>query len=106
MTGNGFFDFKGRDGLIKKLKQFLPMGHYLIDIVSAPAFQQPLERLSAAARNYAAHESQQSKDAFKKAAAQNRVGSAGSWLKRQNRFEEIVDDLKALANQIHTNAPY
>lgn len=105
VTGRGYFDFKGRDGLIKTLKQYLPDTHYLIVVVSKPGYRNPLETLSAA-RNYAAHESQQSKAAFKKASNQNRVGSAGSWLKRQNRFQGIADKLKVLADEIHTSAPY
>lgn len=105
VTGRGYFDFKGRDGLIKTLKQYLPDAHYLIAIVSKPAYRDSLERLTAA-RNYAAHESQQSKAAFKKATGQNRVGAAGSWLKRQTRFSEIANKLKAMADEIHAAAPY
>jgi len=39
IIGNGFFDFKGRSGLIKKLKQYLPDDHYLVQAVSKPAYQ-------------------------------------------------------------------
>lgn len=105
VTGRGYFDFKGRDGLIKTLKQYLPDAHYLIVVVSKSGYRSSLEMLSTA-RNYAAHESQQSKAAFKKAANQNRVGSAGSWLKRQNRFQDIAGKLKAIADEIHASAPY
>jgi len=105
VTGRGYFDFKGRDGLIKTLKQYLPDDHYLVDIVSKTGYRAPLERLTAA-RNFAAHESQQSKSAFRKATDQNRVGSAGSWLKRKNRFQLIADKLKALADEVHAEAPY
>lgn len=105
VTGRGYFDFKGRDGLIKALKQYLPDDHYLVEVVSKPGYRNSLELLSAA-RNYAAHESQQSKSAFKKATGQDRVGAAGSWLKRQNRFQTIADRLKAMADEIHAEAPY
>lgn len=105
VTGRGYFDFKGRDGLIKALKQYLPDAHYLIAVVSRPGYRSSLELLTSA-RNYAAHESQQSKSAFKKAADQDRVGAAGSWLKRQNRFQNIAGKLKAMADEIHAAAPY
>lgn len=105
IIGNGFFDFKGRSGLIKKLKQYLPDDHYLVQAVSKPAYQDALDKLSSA-RNYAAHESQQSKDAFRKATAQERVGTAGSWLKCGNRFNQIAERLKQLAMEIHDEAPY
>ncbi|HMN94005.1 MAG TPA: hypothetical protein PKC60_12320 [Hydrogenophaga sp.] len=105
VTGRGYFDFKGRDGLIRALKQYLPDAHYLITVVSKQGYRDSLDLLTAA-RNYAAHESQQSKAAFKKATGQNRVGAAGSWLKRQNRFGKIADKLKAMADEIHAAAPY
>jgi hypothetical protein len=105
VTGRGYFDFKGRDGLIKTLKQYLPDDHYLVEVVSKAGYRNALARLSAA-RNYAAHESSQSKGAFKKAIDLARVGSAGSWLKRQNRFQTIADSLKAMADEIHADAPY
>lgn len=105
VTGRGYFDFKGRDGLIKTLKQYLPDDHYLVEVVSKPGYRNSLELLSTA-RNYAAHESQQSKSAFKKAADQDRVGTAGSWLKRQNRFQNIANWVKAMADEIHAEAPH
>lgn len=105
VIGRGYFDFKGRDGLIKTLKQYLPDDHYLVKIVSKDEYRDALELLYAA-RNYAAHESPLSKGAFKKATNQNRVGSAGSWLKRQDRYENIADCLKAMSDEIHAAAPY
>lgn len=105
VTGRGYFDFKGRDGLIKVLKQYLPDAHYLITVVSRQGYRDSLNLLTAA-RNYAAHESQQSKAAFKMATGQNRIGAAGSWLKRQGRFGKIADKLKAMADEIHAAAPY
>lgn len=105
VTGRGYFDFKGRDGLIKTLKQYLPDDHYLVEVVSKAGYRNSLELLSAA-RNYSAHDSQQSKGAFKKAVDQDRVGAAGSWLKRQNRFQNIAHQLKAMADEINAEAPY
>ena len=105
VTGRGYFDFKGRDGLIKALKQYLPDDHYLVEVVSKAGYRNSLDLLTAA-RNFAAHESQQSKTAFKKATNKDRVGAAGSWLKRQNRFRDIADMLKAMADEIHEAAPF
>ena len=30
VTGGGYFDFKGRDGLIKTLKDYVPSNHYIV----------------------------------------------------------------------------
>ena len=77
IIGTGYFDFKGRSGLISKLKTFVPPTHYLITIVKKKQYQEPLERL-AALRNYAAHESGKSKKAALDAVGQKRISSAGA----------------------------
>lgn len=104
VTGGGYFDFRGRNGLIQELRKYLPSGHYLLTVVMDPAYKQSLER-TFALRNFAAHES-----AYSKRAARNAVGvnlsSAGSWLKRQNRFEDIAGSLANLAREIDQQAPY
>ncbi len=105
VTRDGYFDFKGREGLIKTFKQYLSDQHYLVVAVSKPVYKRTLELLSAA-RNYAAHESLQSKKTFKYHAGQGRIGSAGSWLKSQGRFQKISDNLKLLADEIQASAPY
>src|SRR6266581_6104041 len=33
VTGGGFFDFKGRDGLIKTIKGYVPDNHWLLEAV-------------------------------------------------------------------------
>ncbi len=105
IVGDGYFDFKGRDGLIRTLKRFLKDDHYLVDTVKKPTYKDSLERL-AALRNFAAHESGTSKRAALKAIGQERVGSAGSWLKRQGRLAGLTDQLRKLAQEIETKAPY
>ncbi len=62
IVGNGFFDFKGRDGLISTLGKYLPKDHWLVDTVKDRRFRPALDRL-AALRNYAAHDSSVSKKA-------------------------------------------
>lgn len=105
LVGNGYFDFKGRDGLIGILRRYVPSNHYLLAIVKKPKYKQSLEQL-AALRNYAAHASTFSKSSAKRTVSADRIGSAGSWLKVQGRFEDIIQDLKAIANEIEDNAPY
>jgi hypothetical protein len=105
VTGTGYFDFKGRDGLIKTLRQFLPDDHYLVDILKKARYKQSLEQLCTL-RNYAAHESPQSKRAALKAIGLERVGSAGSWLRRQGRYDSMVRSLTELGDEIRHAAPY
>jgi hypothetical protein len=105
ITGAGYFDFKGRDGLIKTLKGFVPEDHYLLVAVRKPAYRDALERLTAL-RNLAAHESDQSKRSALAAIAGKRIESSGSWLKCSNRFQVIVERLKSLAGEIEGAAPY
>ena len=105
VLGGGYFDFKGRDGLIKTLKKYVPKDHYLVTIIKQHKYKESLERLSAL-RNYAAHESKQSKRNVLSALGQQRVASAGAWLKSQGRFKAISRNLKQLAQEIHDSAPY
>lgn len=105
VLGDRYFDFKGRDGLIKTLKKYVPEQHYLITIIRKSEYKDTLEKLSAL-RNYAAHESIQSKKAVLSAVGQKRIGSAGSWLKVNGRFAEIAEKLKALAQEVYNSAPY
>jgi hypothetical protein len=105
ITGGGYFDFRGRDGLIKTLKNFVPDAHYLVVAVRRPAYREALERLSAL-RNFAAHESDQSKRAALKAIDGQRIESSGAWLKCEERFQNIADILKDLATEIENAAPY
>lgn len=105
ITGTGYFDFKGRSGLIAALKSFVPDTHYLVTISKKPVYRDTLDQL-AALRNYAAHESAKSKGAVLRALNCERIASSGTWLKRQGRFKRIVDSLKALATEIEHSAPY
>lgn len=104
ITGGGYFDFKGRDGLIKLLKKFVPDTHFLPSIVKKAAYKSDLEQLSTL-RNFAAHDSAQSRRAAKEATGQERLRSAGAWLKRQGRFTKLVESLKKLADEIEAAAP-
>ncbi|MFG3132869.1 hypothetical protein ACGFZU_34875 [Streptomyces tendae] len=123
VTGGGYFDFKGRGGLLGDVKRVTGGdGHYLYDAVKNKAYLHALQLLLAL-RNYAAHESPQSKEKVRQAIVAFRLGlpgtpdrhqlngakapaAAGAWLKRQGRFTEILDTLDALADEIHQGAPY
>jgi len=105
ITGPSYFDFKGRDGLIKRVKQYVPPTHYLVDILKASKYRTVIERLCAL-RNYSAHGSGQSRKAALESVGQVRIGSAGSWLKRKGRFSAIVAKLTELADEIEDKAPY
>jgi len=105
ITGTGYFDFKGRSGLIKTIKSFVPEAHYLLTAVKKPAYRPALDQLSAL-RNFAAHESYPSKRAALEAIEGERIASSGAWLKRQGRFATLVASLKALATEIENAAPY
>jgi hypothetical protein len=105
VLGAGYFDFKGRDGLIRQLRRFVPETHYLVTLARKIKYKKSLEQLSGL-RNFAAHDSYQSKKAALEAVGLDRIGSAGSWLKRQGRFEQIVLRLKELSQELHDAAPY
>lgn len=105
VVGNGYFDFRGRSGLIEVLKKFLPPSHYLVSAVSDSRFRDPLNQF-VALRNFAAHNSPKSRAAALNATSQTRMASAGSWLKVQGRFERLMAHLKDLADQVRGDAPY
>lgn len=105
IVGNGYFDFKGRDGLIQVLKSYVPNDHYLLDTVRKNKYKPALEQLSAF-RNLAAHNSTVAKLRARSVVDQKRIPAAGAWLKRQGRFETLVARLKELADDIHHGAPF
>lgn len=98
---DGYFNFRGRDGLIGTLKKFVPKEHYLVKIVKNEIYREPLDRLSAF-RNFAAHYSKPARTRALEAVGGNRkrLASAGAWLKTQNRFGELCRSLINLANEI------
>lgn len=105
IVGGGYFDFKGRDGLIKLVKKYVPSNHYLVTILKKDKYKEPIVHLSAL-RNYAAHDSYQAKSAAKKVTEFDRMGACGAWLKRQGRFEWLVSELKDFSREVHGHAPY
>lgn len=105
ITGTGYFDFKGRSGLIKTLKSFVPDTHYLVSTVKKTTYTAALDQLSTL-RNFAAHESQASKRAALDAIGAVKLAASGAWLKKQSRFDTLAQKLKALSSELHGLAPY
>ncbi len=105
IIGDGFFDFKGRDGLIKTLKEYVPDDHYLVQIIKQPKYKESLERLSAM-RNLAAHNSEIAKTRAKDVVGQVRMPEAGAWLKKQQRLLKMLVSLRQLSEEIEDKAPY
>ena len=105
ITGTGYFDFKGRSGLIKTLRTFVPATHYVVTTVSNSIYKDALDQLTAL-RNFAAHESQVSKRAALTAIGGTKISSSGAWLKKQGRFDAIAKNLKLLSADLHAAAPY
>ena len=102
---SGYFDFKGRDGLLKKLKHYLPDEHFLILIYKDSKYRASIERMCAL-RNYAAHSSLKAKKDALKAINKKRIRTAGAWLKLGNNFKKILDDLLELSNEVKMKAKF
>jgi hypothetical protein len=104
VTGGRYFDFRGRDGLIRLLRQYVPEDHYLVETVTQQKYRVTLERLIAL-RNLAAHESSIGKRIAKEAVAPS-IAVAGVWLKRNDRLLALTSRLKELAAELSAAAPY
>jgi hypothetical protein len=103
VTSGRYFDYRGRDGLIKVLKSFVPRDHYLVRIVSKQKYVAALDKVISL-RNFAAHESRQSKQ--RAAELVGNLAASGVWLKKGNHFLELSDRLKELATELGQAAPY
>lgn len=104
IVGQGYFDFRGRDGLIRVVCKFVPKTHYLVKNLKKPAYKTPLERL-AALRNFAAHGSAPARLAAKSAVGAKRFSSSGAWLKVGVRYDAVIDPLLQLSKDIAGSAP-
>lgn len=105
IVGTGYFDFKGRDGLLKTLKCYISEDHYLYKAIKEPAHRDALNQLSAL-RNFAAHESKLSKKAALLATKSSRMSSSGAWLKNESRLDLLIRSLHNLALDLKLKAPY
>ena len=101
---DGYFNFRGREGLVQEVRKLLRDDHYLVVIIKDAAYKDALERLFAL-RNLAAHDSAKSKSKALRVLHRQRMGSAGAWLKTQGRLREIAVDLEKLADDVIDQAP-
>ncbi|MEA4898474.1 MAG: hypothetical protein VB115_09535 [Christensenellaceae bacterium] len=99
ITKGGFFDFKGRSGLNKVLNDIIGTNHNIAKVFKSTAYKSTIDQLCAI-RNYAAHNSAQSKQAAMETLGLRRISSAGSCLKTQHRFESLTISLTSLADTI------
>lgn len=99
ITKGGFFDFRGYSGLIKTLGEILGNNHRLITLFKGNDHKTYIDQLCAI-RNYAAHNSKQSKQSAKKAFGLKSISSAGSCLKQQSRFTTILAKLTELSKEV------
>lgn len=83
----------------------MPPDHYLTVTVKDTKFRDALDQL-VALRNFAAHESPASKKKVLEALKIQKIGSAGAWVKRQDRFPKLAGRLTDLADAISDAAPY
>ncbi|MFD5760090.1 hypothetical protein ACFWIZ_34160 [Streptomyces sp. NPDC127044] len=74
-------------------------------MIKDPKHKDPLNLL-VALRNFAAHESPASKSAALRETGYQKTGSAGSWVKRQRRFEFLLVNLENVAKDIAAQVPY
>ena len=105
ITKGGYFDFRGYSGLVDTLKNVLGSTNPFIGVVRKDPYKTHIDQLCAA-RNYAAHNSRQSKEAAKKAFGLTTISSAGSCLKKAGRFSNIISGLKGFAAEVKTTALY
>lgn len=105
IIGIGYFDFRGRSGLINKLTDFLPRKHFLVTCVKDNTYKDTLDIL-VVFRNYAVHSSKVARKKALEVTGRERLGAAGTWLKIDNRLEDLIEKLKDFAKEIHDSAPY
>ncbi|WP_285661872.1 hypothetical protein [Actinorhabdospora filicis] len=101
----GYFDFKGRDGLIRKIREYLPDRHWLIEVIRKQSYVGPINTL-VALRNFAAHDSPRSKRAAAAAVGASRLSSAGAWIKCNQRFPLMIKELTRFADELEGRWPY
>ena len=105
ICGDGYFNFSGRDGLIREINKCVPKNHWLPTAVKKRRYKDAINRMCAL-RNFAAHDSSVSKKRALEVIGQKKMLSSGAWLSSQGRFNKICKGLKGLAEEIEAEAPY
>jgi hypothetical protein len=99
IVGTGYFDFKGRDGLLQIARRYVRDDHYLFATLKDKKHKEALEQLCAL-RNFSSHRSEKAKAAAMVATRAERMKSAGEWLRKQTRFVDLCNSLRKLARRI------
>jgi len=105
IIGNGYFDFKGQKEIVNKCKRFVGENNFLTTVLKDPSYKDTSNKLLAL-RNYAAHDSSQSKKRALDSIGAQRIGTAGSYLKTQGRCQSIISEMRSIAQRIAEEAPY
>lgn len=103
ITKGGYFDFSGRDGLIKICSRNIGDTYGITNIIKKNDYTACLNELCAL-RNYAAHSSNQASVRAKKVLHLERIKPAGACLKTY-RFTAIADKLVDLTKEIQGAIP-
>lgn len=103
--GNTYFSFKGSKGLLKDIKTFFPTSHWFVILLSDTKYNKTFSLLIPL-RNFAAHSSKVAKQRAIKAVGMQQLGYSGSWLKVNNRFGNIIEDLREIALKIEENVKF
>lgn len=104
LVGDRYFDFRGHSGLVDVVKKASGSGSALETAVKVANHRQCFEILTGL-RNYAAHQSDQSKKAALKGMRywepnRTKLGSGGNWLRVQQRLERVLTGIDALAQDM------
>lgn len=109
ITGTGYFDFKGRSGLINVLRKFIPSTHFIFQTIKETTYTDSINKL-VSLRNFAAHDSSKSKQLVLKELNRKRIKTSGAWLKKETNGKSnlsiIADDLKLLSSNIKSKANF
>ena len=106
VVGDGYFDFRGWDGLLKTYNRFVGSSHWTVLVLkSKPSHKKNLNILFAL-RNYAAHESTQSKRRFRAEIGAVNLQRPGAWAKRGTRMPDLLSGLRTLAQDLEVKWPY
>ena len=99
ITKGGYFDFKDRSGLIDIMNCLIGKDNNVTQSFKNNEYSSAIEQLCAI-RNYAAHNSPQSKAKAKEKFKLKQISTAGSCLKCNGRYKGITDQLRILASKV------
>ena len=102
ITKGGYFDFKRKSGLNKVLNAAIGANHNIGKVIKQTKYGPTIDQLCTA-RNYAAHNSVQSKREVMEVYKLERISSPGKFLSQKNRLQKLINGLKDLSDEVkHT----